>query len=254
MTTDGFKDHFSAHADDYRRFRPGYPEPLFAYLAARAPARALAWDCATGNGQAAVKLAGHFSQVIATDASAAQIDQAQGPDNVGFRSAPAHASGLDTGSVDLITVAQALHWFDFDDFYTEARRVLTPGGVLAVWCYGLFSSTSAVDRIVRRLYHDHVGPYWPPERRWIDEGYASLPFPFPELPAPQFAMRLHWTADQLLGYMNTWSAVRRYEQERGINPLEVVREELLRAWPRNSVKLTLTWILNLRVGRYGRDG
>ena len=247
-----FKDHFSGHADDYRRFRPGYPQPLFAYLAARAPEHLLAWDCATGSGQAAAQLARHFDRVVATDASAAQIAQASAPDNVEFACASAEASTLTTGSVDLITVAQALHWFDFDAFFAEARRVLRPGGVLAAWCYGLFGSTSAVDRIVARLYRDQVGAYWPPERRWIDERYATLPFPFPELPAPQFAMRVHWTLEQLLGYLNTWSAVRRFQRDHGYNPLDAVRTDLERAWPRNSVKLALTWAVHLRVGRYGR--
>lgn len=250
--SDSFKDHFSGHADAYRRFRPGYPQPMFAYLAARAPDHGLAWDCATGNGQAAQQLARYFECVIATDASEAQIAHATGPDNVRFACASAEASGLDTGSVALITVAQALHWFDFDRFYGEARRVLKPSGILAAWCYGLFTSTSAVDRVVNRLYHDIVGSYWPPERRWIDQHYQTLPFPFPELPAPQFAMRLHWTLDELLGYMNTWSAVQRFQAERSSNPLDSLRGELQRAWPRNSNRLTLTWIMRLRVGRYGR--
>lgn len=244
----GFKDHFSGHADAYSRYRPAYPKPLFDYLAARAPGLDLAWDCATGNGQAARQLAAHFDRVIATDASAAQIRASTPSERVEFRCASAESSGLDAASVDLITVAQALHWFDFDVFYGEVRRVLKPGGVLAAWCYSLFSATPALDRVVHRFYHEEIGPYWPPERHWIDERYATLPFPFPELPAPQFAMRLEWSLEQLLGYMNTWSAVRRFQQDRGHNPLDTLRPELEGAWPRNQAHAAVTWVLHLRVG------
>lgn len=250
MSETRFKDHFSGHADAYSRFRPGYPKPLFDYLAARAPGLALAWDCATGNGQAARQLAVRFERVIATDASAAQIAAAGSGERIEFRCAPAEASGLDASSVDLITVAQALHWFDFEAFYTEARRVLKPGGVVAAWCYSLFRTTPALDRIVTRFYQDEVGPYWPAERRWIDERYATVPFPFAELPAPQFAMRMEWSLERLLGYMNTWSAVRRYQEDRGLNPLDALRPELERAWPRNHAHAAVTWVLHLRVGRH----
>lgn len=248
-----FKDHFSGHADAYRRYRPGYPKPLFDYLAARAPGLGVAWDCATGNGQAARQLAVHFERVIATDASAAQIAAASSGERIEFRCAPAEASGLESGSVDLITVAQALHWFDFEAFHAEARRVLKPGGVVAAWCYGLFRTTPALDRIVTRFYQEEVGPYWPAERRWIDERYATVPFAFAELPAPQFAMRLEWTLERLLGYMNTWSAVRRYQEDRGYNPLDALRPELERAWPRNQALAAVTWVLHLRVGRHDGD-
>lgn len=253
MDKGSFKDHFSAHARSYQRYRPHYPQPLFAYLAARAQAHGRAWDCATGNGQAASQLARHFAQVVATDASAEQIEHANGPDNVEFRCALAEASGLGTASVDLITVAQALHWFDFDRFYAEVRRVLKPGGVVAAWCYGLFSSIPSVDAIVGHLYRAVVGSYWPPERRWIDEAYSTLPFPFPELPAPQFAMRQEWALGDLLGYLDTWSAVRRYEQIHGANPLEPIATELQEVWPRNTATLAVTWVVRLRVGRYGRN-
>ncbi len=245
-----FKDHFSGHAGQYQRYRPRYPRPLFDYLAARAPDRTLAWDCATGNGQAAAQLGRLFNRVVATDASARQIEQASGPDNVEFRTAPAAVSALDSASVDLITVAQALHWFDFEAFYTEARRVLKPGGILAAWCYGLFSSVPEVDAVVRHLYRDVVGSYWPPERHWIDEGYQGIPFPFPELSAPQFAMRLEWTLEDLSGYLDTWSASRRYHQATGNNAVATVAAELQRAWPRNSTTMPVTWVLRLRVGRH----
>ncbi len=250
MSAPNFKDHFSGHAGDYQRFRPRYPSPLFDYLAARAPDRSLAWDCATGNGQAAAQLGRLFNRVVATDASAQQIAQASAPANVEFRIAAAAESGLENASVDLITVAQALHWFDFPTFYDEARRVLRPRGVLAAWCYGLFSSVPAVDAVVRRLYRDVVGTYWPPERHWIDEGYQDIPFPFPEVQAPQFAMRLDWTIEDMRGYLDTWSASRRYQQATGNVAVDAVAADLQRAWPRNRVSIPVTWVLRLRVGRH----
>lgn len=249
MGEKGFKDHFSGHAQGYSGHRPGYPAALFAYLADSAPARARAWDCATGNGQAARGLAPHFQEVIATDASAAQLAHGCAPANVGFRVAAAEASGLDDGSVDLITVAQALHWFDLEGFYREARRVLRPNGLLAAWCYALFDATPAVERAVARLYGEIVGPYWPPERRLIDEGYATLPFPFRELAAPEFKMRRRLTFDELLGYLRTWSAVQRYLRERGQDPLDAITDELRGAWPGSGKRLEVRWTLCLRVGR-----
>lgn len=245
----GFKDHFSNQAADYGRYRPGYPDALFAYLAARAPGRRLAWDCATGSGQAARSLARHFRQVLATDASAAQLAHAHGPDNVHFAVAAAERTDLAAGSVDLITVAQALHWLDLQRFYAEARRVLRPGGVLAAWCYGLFSSSEPrIDRIIETFYGETVGPYWPPERRLIEAGYRTLPFPFAPVPAPQFGMRLELSLEGLLGYLGTWSAVQRYVADRGEDPLQTLAPQLRRVWP-NREAITVQWTLRLLLGR-----
>ncbi len=249
MGEEPFKDHFSGHAGGYSRHRPDYPAALFDYLASRAPARTRAWDCATGSGQAARGLASHFEEVVATDASASQLAHASAPAGVRFRVAAAEASGLDDESVDLITVAQALHWFDLEGFYPEARRVLRPGGLLAAWCYGLFGATAAVERAVARLYRDIVGPCWPPERRLVDLGYATLPFPFRELAPPQFGMRRRLTLDELLGYLYTWSAVQRYLRERGEDPLLRIMDELRGAWPGGGRRLEVRWTLRLRVGQ-----
>ncbi len=180
-----FKDHFSDQSGDYLRYRPSYPDALFAYLAEISPTRHLAWDCATGSGQAAQGLSAHFEKVIATDASAAQIDSAIPTANVHYRVASAESSGLPDHSVDLVTVAQALHWLDLERFYDEVRRVLKPGGLLAVWSYNLLRTDSAIDAQVDAFYSRTVGPYWPPERRWIENGYRDLPFPFPEMAPPR---------------------------------------------------------------------
>ena len=174
-----FKDHFSNQAADYARFRPRYPREMFEYLGTTAPGRKLAWDCATGNGQAAVELAEVFDRVIATDASEKQIANAQPHERVEYRVAPAEESSVESDSIDVIVVAQALHWFDLDRFYAEARRVLKPRGVLAASAYNLLRIEPAIDAIVDRYYHEVVGPFWPPERKLV-ENFGDLPFPFHE--------------------------------------------------------------------------
>ena len=217
-----FKDHFSGHADAYARFRPDYPPELYAWLAEISPSRERAWDCATGNGQAAVALAEHFAEVIATDASEKQIRSAFPHPRVTYRTAPAEDSGIEPGSVDLITVAQALHWFDIPRFFAEADRVLKPGGVLGVWAYAVFRSTPEIDRVVDHLYRDIVGPYWPPDRAMIEQGYAGVEMPFEPVDAPPFFMRKEWTADDVLGYLGTWSATRGYIAAHGDRFLALV--------------------------------
>lgn len=248
MNPSVFQDHFSGHAADYRRHRPAYPDALFAWLADLAPRRASAWDCATGNGQAALGLVEFFAAVSATDASARQIAAAAPHPRVRYRVAPAEDSGLAAGSVDLITVAQALHWFRFEAFFAEARRVLRPGGVLAAWGYGLMRIAPAVDGVVERLYRDIVGPHWPPERHYLEAQYRTLPFPWAEIPVPEFTMTQRWTLAQLLGYLGTWSAVRRYRKQTGRDPLALVGEELGQAWGTEAAR-PITWPLYLRVGR-----
>ncbi|HEY4574270.1 MAG TPA: class I SAM-dependent methyltransferase, partial [Thermoanaerobaculia bacterium] len=181
-----FKDHFSGHASGYASFRPGYPTALFDFAASLAPGRALAWDCATGNGQAALGLAERFARVIATDASAEQLAQATPHPRIEYRQAPAEQSGLPDGAADLVTVATAVHWLDFDRFYAEAERVLAPDGAIVVWSYNLPRVTPEISALVDRLSYQIVKTYWPPERRWVDEEYRHLPFPFAEVEVPQF--------------------------------------------------------------------
>ena len=248
-----FRDHFSGHAADYARHRPRYPAALYDWLADAAPTRGRAWDCATGNGQAAVALAGRFEAVEATDASAEQVAAGAPHPRVRYRVAPAHDSGLDAGSVDLVTVAQALHWFDAEPFWAEVRRVLRPGGLVAVWCYELFQITPAVDAAVDRLYTDIVGEDWPPQRRHIESGYTTLPFPWQPLPPdqapPAFEMRADWGLAEVVGYLRTWSAVRRYEARTGHEPVALVVDELAAAWGGEGARRDVRWPLRLRVGR-----
>lgn len=244
-----FKDHFSGHAAEYAAARPGYPAALFEHLAALPARRELAWDCGTGNGQAAVQLAERFARVAATDASAEQLSQARPHPRVEYRQAPAEASGLADGSVDLVTVAQALHWFDFERFYEEVRRVLAPGGALAVWTYKLLSVSPEVDRILVPFATETVGPCWPPERRYVDEEYRSLPFPLTEEPAPRFTCVEHWDLGRLLGYVSTWSAVKRYTKSRGEDPLPALAEALAGAWGDPGEVRAVSLPIYLRVGR-----
>ena len=246
-----FKDHFSGHANVYARYRPGYPDALFAYLAAQTAGHDLAWDCGTGSGQAAVGLARHYRRVVATDASARQIEQATPHPHVAYRVAPAETAPLDDASADLVTVAQALHWFDFDRFYAEVRRVLVPGGLVAVWSYGLFTTTPAVDAVLQHYYADVVGPYWPPERRYFDEGYETIPFPFTEQKAPSFALEARWSLQQVEGFLSSWSATQRYRQQHGRDPLDLVRADLAQAWGAPEATRHARWPLHLRLGRPG---
>ncbi len=244
-----FQDHFSAQAGEYARFRPVYPQALFAYLASLTPGHALAWDCGTGNGQAAIALAAHYTKVIASDPSREQIAHTAPHARVRYVVASAEQPPAGAIGADLVTVAQALHWFEVERFYAGLARVLKPEGLLAAWGYGLMRITPRVDAVVMRYYTEVVGPYWPPDRRHIESAYQTLPFPYAEITAPAFSMRADWSLAALLGYLDTWSATRRYLKERGSHPLEQVRLELTAAWD-GAVVRQVVWPLFLRVGRY----
>lgn len=248
--SNAFTDHFAPVAADYAGFRPTYPATLFAWLASIAPGRTLAWDCAAGSGQASRDLAVHFEQVIATDASAAQIAAATPCPGVEYRIAPAEVSGLPDAAVDLVTVAQALHWFDLDRFYAETRRVLKPCGILAVWSYGVLSvEGETANARAEAFYRDTVGPYWPPERRLVESGYRTLPFPFVEMAAPAFDMEAYWTLPELLGYFRSWSATGRYIAEQGHDPVSLLATELSPLWIPPNDRRRVTWPLTVRVGK-----
>ena len=246
MTT---SDHFSAHAAEYAKARPTYPPELFVWLAEHGPTRDLAWDCATGNGQAAQALAGHFRRVHATDLSARQIAQATPDPRIDYRVAPADASGLADRSCDLVAVAQALHWFCNEGFYTEVRRVLKPGGLFAAWTYALLRGEPELDAIVQNFYISTVGAYWPPERRWVDLGYRDMPFAFDDIDTPSFEIRLEWTLTELLAYLRTWSATQRCIKETGGDPCTALGERLKEIWPNPEEKKRIIWPLALRCGR-----
>ena len=244
MTT----DHFSAYAADYARFRPSYPPELFDWLAGQCAAHQLAWDCGTGNGQAARALAPHFERIIATDLSGEQIAQATPDPRITYRAAPAEASGLANASCDLVVVAQALHWFCNEPFYAEIKRVLKPGGLFAAWTYTLLQTDAKLNAAITH-FHDHtVGPWWPPERRWVNLAYAGMPFPFADLPTPRFEIRLQWTLADLLAYVRTWSATQRFITDNGRDPTLELDNALRPLWGDPEVSKSIVWPIALRAG------
>jgi SAM-dependent methyltransferase len=238
---------FATVAREYANFRPGYPPELFAWLARVAPARDAVWDCGCGSGQASLALAEHFAVIHATDVAPEQIAAARPHARVRYSVAPAEHSGLGPNSVDLVTVAQALHWFDVGAFYAEARRVARPDALLAVWNYPRPQLADAqLEQRFLTFYDDVVGPYWPPERRHIEANYTTLPFPFEELPHPPFALTLNWNQEQLLGYVSSWSATARYRKANGTDPL--LRESLRNVWPAGGIT-EVRMPIGLRAGR-----
>ncbi|MGB5132062.1 MAG: class I SAM-dependent methyltransferase [Steroidobacteraceae bacterium] len=246
-STPAFRDHFSGHSIAYEKYRPRYPKELFAWLAANAPARDLAVDVATGNGQAAIALAEFFDGVVATDASAAQLKAAETSPRVRYQCEPAERISLPDASANLIVIAQAAHWFDWPAFQSEARRVLRPGGLLALWCYGNCESERDIDRLFQDYSRNVVGPYWPRERRYVEENYRDLPLPFPEIAVPRFEMQADWDIEAVLGYLGTWSATQRCRQRSGRDPLALLAPLLTRAW--GSGTRRLQWPLVIKAGR-----
>lgn len=243
-----FKDHFSRQARDYGRYRPRYPPELIAYVAGLAPGRRVALDVATGNGQAAVDLAAHFELVLASDASASQLAEAVPHPSVRYLRHGAECLPVRAGVADLLAVAQAAHWFAFERFYAEARRVLRPGGIIALWTYETLRVDAAVDATIAAFYRDVIGPYWPPERRHVEAGYRTLPFPVTELAAPAFQLATDWTLERVISYLGTWSAVVRYRAARGHDPLPALAEALAPLWPAGAPRRIL-WPIHLRLGR-----
>lgn len=248
MTLANFKDHFSSGSERYATYRPTYPARLVDELARVSPGHNLALDCGCGTGQLSVLLAERFELVVATDASAAQIEQAVPHKRVQYRTALAEDSRLADSAADLITVAQAAHWLDLDKFYREVRRVARPNAVLALITYGVLHVEGDWEPAVQRFYYETVGPYWPPERRHVEDGYRSLPFPFREIPFPSLSMQVSWTLAELLGYVGTWSATKAAEKALGINPVVQFETELRECWGDAQTRRRVEWPLSLRVG------
>ena len=243
-----FTDRFAAVAADYARFRPSYPEALFAWLAEQVPAHDLAWDVATGSGQAACALARYFGTVVATDASTDQIARAQPCPGVRYAVEPAERPSLADGSVDLVTVAQALHWLDRPTFFAGAERVLRPGGVLALWTYGFFHVTPTVDAVTARFYGETLEHDWAPERRLVEERYASVAFPLAPVATPAFTIEAEWTAAQVAGYVASWSAVAVHRRRTGVDPMPAFAATLAEAWG-DAETHTVRWPLTVHARR-----
>lgn len=244
-----FEDHFSKQAQTYAQYRPTYPKEIYSYLASIAPGQSLAWDCGTGNGQAAVGLADHFEKVFATDASAEQVSRAVSNPKVEYHVETAEHISLSDSTVDLVTVAVAIHWFNFDKFYREVRRVLKPNGILAAWTYNLTQISPEIDALVKEYYFETLHGFWPERLRYLEEGYKTIPFPFEEIDPPLFAMKADWTLNQFAGFLNSWSATQRYKEQNGRHPLESIWDRLSTAWGLEDDVQTVSWPLHFRIGR-----
>lgn len=248
-----FKDFFSGQASEYAAYRPRYPGEYFHFLSTLVDAHDIAWDCATGNGQAAIGLTSHFTRVIATDASKDQLAGAKPHQQIAYLLSLAENTPIGARTVDLITIAQALHWLQFESFYHEVRRVLKPGGVIAANAYGWSEITHDIDLIIRHFADEVVGPFWPPERRYVDEEYRTIPFPFDAIGHPPFTMEEEWTLDEFLGYLGTWSAAQRYRKHHHADPISAIRSALASAWGDPGRRRSVRWPLYIRIGRIARS-
>ncbi len=242
------KDLFSEQAKAYAQFRPHYPKELFDHLLMLLPAKDMAWDCGTGNGQVASVLADHFTQVYATDISRQQLNEAVQKANIYYSVQRAEKTLFAVNQFDLITVAQAIHWFQFEAFYAEAKRTLKPGGLIAVIGYGLVQTEKPLQKIIDHFYTKIIGPYWDAERHYIDEGLQTIPFPFTEMPMPAFQITYTWRFEQLIGYMGTWSAVKHYVKQNQQDPVLLIKDSLQSAWGDQTTH-PFTFPVLLRVGR-----
>jgi ubiquinone/menaquinone biosynthesis C-methylase UbiE len=242
------KDYFSEQAKAYASFRPAYPEELYEFLFSHLENKHTAWDCATGNGQVAQRLARDFASVYATDISAQQLTHAHRSSNITYSVAAAEKTDFGDDQFDLITVAQALHWFDLSRFYDEVNRTAKEGALLAVWGYSLLSVDEAVDPLFEDFYYNRIGPYWDPARKLVENHYADISFPFDAIQCPDFFIKVNWTADQFCGYMSSWSATQKYIRRHGVDPVKDLRDDVGGIWKPGETKL-VTFPVFMKLGR-----
>ena len=243
------KDLFSIRSSSYAKYRPTYPPELFDYILSFVAEKECAWDCATGNGQAAIALADHFKKVEATDLSDAQIKNAVQKENIHYSVCIAEQTPFPDDSFDLITIATAYHWLDWKDFYKEATRVAKPNAVVAAWAYHIFYCTDKnISAIIYHFYFDIILPYWDRERQYVHDRYTTVEFDFSPLPSKDFELVLHWSKEGFLGYLSTWSAVQNYIKQNGHSPIALIENKLQQAWPQN-VEKEFHFPLFMRIGR-----
>lgn len=245
------KDYFSSHSSLYATFRPDYPEQLYQFIFQYLNQKNSAWDCATGNGQVARYLSKHFDHVYATDISQQQLSNAYHTDNIQYASEPAEKTSFNENQFDLISVAQALHWFDLPAFYKEVKRAGKPGSLLAVWGYNIPLVSPEIDRVILDFYTNIVGPYWDNARKLVEDSYRSIPFPFEEINAPVFKNEFAWTIEQLAGYITTWSATQKYIKENNADPVQDLLERIKFHWRNDELK-TIQFSTFLRAGRINK--
>ncbi len=241
------KDNFSKQSAEYSKFRPQYPDEMIEHIVSFVHERSCALDVATGNGQVAKQLARHFEKVYATDISENQLQHAVRAENIIYKKESAEQTGFDDVMFDLVLVAQAIHWFDFDKFYDEVHRILKPTGIFAAIGYGNLATNPDSDVILRNFYENIIGPYWDGERRYLDENYETIPFPFDEIPTKKFTNHLEWSFDHLVGYLETWSATQHYKDKNNSNPIDLIRDELRDSWQRGNKQVKFP--LLIRVGK-----
>lgn len=220
------KDNFSKQAVSYAQYRPGYPKDLFEFILSQFTAREAAWDCATGNGQTAKELSPFFIKVFATDISAKQLENAVQAPNIFYSLQPAEQTQFEENSFDLVTVSQALHWFNFDEFYSEVKRVTKPGGWLAVWMYGGITISPAIDKLIRDHHDITLAECWDAERGHVNAHYTTIPFPFKEISCPKFEMTYQWSLEGIEGYLQTWSSLQKYIAMHRHNPVEELMTQI----------------------------
>jgi ubiquinone/menaquinone biosynthesis C-methylase UbiE len=242
------KDNFSINSENYAKYRPTYPAEFFDYLNTILPNKQKAWDCGTGNGQIAYELAKTFDYIFATDISQSQIDNALLLDNISYSVQPAEKTTFESNLFDLIIIGQAIHWFNFDEFYKEVNRTANNNAIICVVGYSRVKISEEIDKLITAFYKDIIGPYWDDERKYIDENYATIPFPFLEIQTPKFNNIQHWTLNHLIGYLNTWSAVKHFIKYNNYNPINDLQREIEKLWDNNSVK-EVCFPLLLRIGK-----
>ncbi len=242
------KDYFSGHSQVYATFRPSYPEDLYKFIFQHLNNRTCAWDCATGNGQVAQYLSQHFKAIYATDISQQQLDNAFQANNIEYTISRAEKTSFTDNTFDLITVGQALHWFDLDEFYKEAKRVGKNNSLIAVWGYALCSVNPDVDKLFLEFYNNIVGPYWDKARKLVEDEYSSLIFPFEKISSPKFKIEVEWTLEQFVGYLTSWSATQKYIKTNNHNPVDLIIEKLKAVWPSEKQK-TVTFPVFMKLGR-----
>jgi len=245
-----FKDHFSKQAEEYMKYRPTYPKKLFEFLNDMTAEHKLAWDCGTGNGQSAIKLTDYYETVYATDPSQEQIKNAIPHDRIVYKVENAeNPRSIKDNSVDLITVAQALHWFNLEKFYTQVKRVLKTNGVIAVWAYGIPTMSKELDLIIRDFHKNIVGEFWLPENRLIDKEYSTIPFPFIDIKTQVFFIKKQVSLSETLGHIRSWSATQKYIDKYNKNPMEQLSQKLQEHWQNTETEKEMTWRLILKVGK-----
>ena len=241
------KDNFSTRAAIYAKHRPTYPSSLFDYITKFVQHRKLVWDCGTGNGQSATELSKYFEKVFATDISSKQIEYAKKKNNITYALEPAEKTNLADNSVDLVTISQALHWFKFDEFYAEVKRVSTATGIIAAWTYSLLQVNEITDALIHKYHFETLGEYWDEERKYVDNGYHTIPFPFKQISSPGFHIEVNWGLEELEGYFNTWSALQKFVTANKYNPVPELMEKIKINWPVSEVK-KIIFPIHLKLG------